>query len=213
MSSLTRKFVNNEIVRKGKACFSVFAQRLSHESSYSESPVVQNGNLVWRGTTGPLFLWEHLMGGWGQREGGLLGNQQMWILRTLSLTSCLTFCKLLLGECLSFLLHNERFCLENFNFSFGKSGFFETPLRAVDPFHRKLCLCTRTKFHSFRKFIHLQGLLNSRLRRALALDDVRAFLLPVKMPFSKTLDHGRDPESQLRPSFLSRDSPETLQIE
>lgn len=47
MSSLTRKFVNNEIVRKGKACFSVFAQRLSHESSYSESPVVQNGNLVW----------------------------------------------------------------------------------------------------------------------------------------------------------------------
>ena len=40
----TSKFVNNEVVRKGKACFIVFAQKLSRERSYSESPVVQNGS-------------------------------------------------------------------------------------------------------------------------------------------------------------------------
>lgn len=42
----TSKFVNNEVVRKGKANFIVFAQKFSHERSYSESPVVQNGSLV-----------------------------------------------------------------------------------------------------------------------------------------------------------------------
>ena len=57
----TRKFVNNGVVRKGKAYFIVFAQKLSHERSYSESPVVQNGSLVVWGL-GPLFLWEHCLG-------------------------------------------------------------------------------------------------------------------------------------------------------
>ena len=85
----TSKFVNNEVVRRGKANFIVFAQKVSHERSYSESPVVQNGCLVVWGL-GPLFLWEHCV---GEEAGNGLRINKCGFFLELSLTSHLILCK------------------------------------------------------------------------------------------------------------------------